>query len=217
MRKKATSNVKATREDWFAAALAVLVADGVDGVKVLTLSRRLKVSRSSFYWYFKSRKDLLEQLLEHWRQTNNHSIVEHAQRPTASVAEAVLAVFECWVDPKLFDPRLDFAIRAWARSSKAVRRIIDRADQERIDAIAGMYRRHGFDPKEAFVRARILYFMQIGYYSLEITETIEDRLLLVPSYVLGFSGEAATAEEMAAFVEFTVRAQGATPRRGTPF
>lgn len=202
MRRPAASNVKATREDWLAAALMVLIADGVENVKVLTLSRRLKVSRSSFYWYFKSRKDLLDQLLEHWRETNNHSIVAHARRPSKSVAEGVLYMFECWVDPDLFDPQLDFAIRAWARSSKAVRRIIDLADQERVQAITEMYERHGFSPEEAFVRARILYFMQIGYYSLEISETMNDRLSLVPAYVLGFSGQDATPAELAAFVEF---------------
>jgi len=202
MRKTAASNIKATREDWLAAALAVLVADGVESVKVLTLSRRLKVSRSSFYWYFKSREDLLAQLLEHWRQTNNHSIVAHARRQAKSAAEGVLNIFECWVDPDLFNPQLDFAIRAWARSSKVVRRIIDQADQERVQAIAEMYARHAFSPTEAYVRARILYFMQIGYYSLEISEAMDERLSLVPAYVRGFSGQDATAAEMAAFVDF---------------
>lgn len=218
MRKAAASNIKATREDWLAAALAVLIADGVESVKVLTLSRRLKVSRSSFYWYFKSREDLLSQLLAHWRETNNHSIVAHARRPSKSVAEGVLSIFECWVDPELFNAQLDFAIRAWARSSKAVRRIIDQADQERVQAITEMYRRHGFSAKEAFVRARILYFMQIGYYSLEISEAMDERLSLVPAYVLGFSGQDATPAEMAAFVEFVagtgaIERPGAAPRR----
>ena len=213
MKKAAASNIKATREDWLAAALAVLVADGVEAVKVLTLSQRLKVSRSSFYWYFKSREDLLAQLLELWRQTNNYSIIAHAQRPSASVAAAVLTIFECWVDPTLFNPQLDFAIRAWARSSKAVRRILDKADAERVQAIAAMYRSHGYAPKEAFVRARILYFMQIGYYSLQITEEIDERLSLVPDYVLGFSGKKATAKEMADFVAFTARVQPARRRK----
>jgi AcrR family transcriptional regulator len=202
MRKAAASNIKATREDWLAAALAVLIADGVESVKVLTLSRRLKVSRSSFYWYFKSRKDLLSQLLAHWRETNNHSIAAHARRPSASVAQGVLNLFECWVDPDLFNPQLDFAIRAWARSSKAVRRIIDQADRERLQAITEMYARHGFAPKEAFVRARILYFMQIGYYSLGISEAMDERLSLVPAYIRGFSGQDATAAETAAFADF---------------
>jgi AcrR family transcriptional regulator len=52
-------NVKVTREDWLRVAMDLLVSDGVSEVKVLTIGERLGVSRSSFYWYFKSRKDLL--------------------------------------------------------------------------------------------------------------------------------------------------------------
>lgn len=213
MKKPAAGNVKATREDWLEAALAVLIAKGVESVRVLTLSQRLKVSRSSFYWYFEDREDLLAQLLEHWRQTNTHSIIDHAQRPYPSIAAGVLGIFECWVDPTLYDPQLDFAVRAWARRSKAVRQIIDRADQERVLAIAEMFKRHGFAEQEAFVRARILYFMQIGYYSLELNETMEGRMKLVPGYVVGFSGQACTPAEMAAFVEFVARTEPARARR----
>jgi len=217
MRKPAASNVKATREDWLAAALAALIAEGVDGVKVLSLGRRLKVSRSSFYWYFASREDLLAQLRELWRERNIHSIVAHARRPSKSVAEGVLNIFECWVDPALFDPQLDFAIRAWARSSKAVRRKIDQADDERVAAITGMYARHGYGRKEAFVRARILYFMQIGYYSLQISESMAERVALVPDYVRGFSGADATPAEIAAFVDFVASTGAKAPgRRKTP-
>lgn len=216
MRKKPVGNVKATREDWLQAALELLIADGVESVRVLTLSHRLKVSRSSFYWYFKSREDLLAQLLEHWRQTNNHYIVERALRPAATVTQGVLNIFECWVDPTLFDPQLDFAVRAWARRAKAVRRIIDRADQERVEAIGAMFVNHGYGADEAFVRARILYFMQIGYYSLEISEEMPSRLSLVPGYLRGFTGRDGSAAELAAFYAFVEQVEAARGARRRP-
>ena len=49
-------NVKVTREDWLNVAMDVLITDGVEQVKVLALAERMQVSRSSFYWYFKSRQ-----------------------------------------------------------------------------------------------------------------------------------------------------------------
>lgn len=201
-------NVKATRDDWLRAALQILIADGVENVSILALSHRLQVSRSSFYWYFKSRQDLLDQLLEHWRQTNTHYIVERSRRPSASVTEGVLNIFECWVDLRLFDPQLDFAVRSWARSSDRVRAIIDQADAERIEAIGEMFLRHGYAPEDAFVRARILYFMQIGYYSLEITEPMSSRLSLVPAYLRGFTGQEASEAELAAFRRFVMETAG---------
>jgi len=65
-----TGNIKVTREDWLNVALDVLVSEGVGEVKILTIGQRLNVSRSSFYWYFKSRQDLLDALLKHWQATN---------------------------------------------------------------------------------------------------------------------------------------------------
>jgi len=201
-------HVKATREDWLAAALETLISDGIESVRVLTLGQKLGVSRSSFYWYFDSRQDLLDELLAHWRDKNTRAIVEHARRPAATVTAAVLQIFECWVDERQFHPRLDFAVRAWARSSAEVRRILDIADGERVAAIAAMFERYGYAAQEAFVRARVLYFMQIGYYALELGETMERRVQLVPDYLVTFTGERPRPGEMEAFIAFAAEASG---------
>ncbi|WP_195179477.1 TetR/AcrR family transcriptional regulator [Mesorhizobium sp. INR15] len=202
-----TGNVKATREDWLKLALETLISDGVERVRVQILGQSLDVSRSSFYWYFKSRQDLLDQLLEYWRQTNTRFIVERAERPAPSVVRAVMNIFECWVDEKLFDPRLDFAIRAWARRSPATRRVLDEADDQRVNAIRDMFLRHGYDQEDAFVRARVLYFMQIGYYSLELNEPMSSRLPHVASYLRSFTGQEPSVqdvEDFSRYVEETI-------------
>ncbi|MDQ6437370.1 TetR/AcrR family transcriptional regulator [Mesorhizobium sp. LHD-90] len=206
-----TGNLKATREDWLNVALEAMASEGVEAVRILSLGQRLGVSRSSFYWYFKSRQDLLDQLLDYWRNRNTRVIVERASRSADTITEGVLNVFECWVDETLFDPRLDFAIRAWARQSPDVHRTVDEADEMRVDAIRDMFQRHGFEEKEAFVRARVLYFVQIGYYSLEIVESMNSRLSLVPSYVKTHTGKDPTQREMDTFAEF---AQRVTARDG---
>ncbi|MGE3872117.1 MAG: TetR/AcrR family transcriptional regulator [Parvibaculaceae bacterium] len=203
-----SGNIKATREDWLNIALDTLIAEGVEGVRILPLGHKLGVSRSSFYWYFKSRQDLLDQLLEHWRNKNTRFIIERARRPAPSVTQAVLNVFECWVDEDLFHPRLDFAVRTWARSSSEVHEIIDAADNERLGAIRDMFARYGYGEVDAFVRARVLYFMQIGYYSLEIVEPIANRMALVPAYLRSFTGREPLEGEVEAFHRY-VEAIGA--------
>ncbi|NQW09200.1 MAG: TetR/AcrR family transcriptional regulator [Alphaproteobacteria bacterium] len=193
---------KVSHEDWLNAALAVLIDEGVERVKIQDLARTLDVSRSSFYWYFKSRQDLLDQMLWRWLDTNTAAIVERAARPADSIVQAVLHVFECWTDDAVFDPRLDFAVREWARRSEAVRRVLDDADAARVEAIRRMFARHGYEATDAFVRARILYFMQIGYYALDLGEPMETRLSYVEAYVRGFTGVEPTTEEAAAFRAF---------------
>lgn len=196
-----SGNVKVTREDWLKAALEVLVSDGVEQVKVLTLGARLGVSRSSFYWYFKSRQDLLDALLDHWMATNTRALVAQAEAPAETITGAVCNVFRCMVSDALFDTRLDFAIRDWARRAATVRRVLELSDTQRVQALASMFRRFGYDGTEAFVRARVLYYMQVGYDDADLNETLAERLRLVPHYLRVFTGTEPREEEIRAFTE----------------
>ena len=191
-----------TREDWLEAAMAAIIAGGIDQVKVQVIARTLGVSRSSFYWFFKDRQDLLDQLLAHWRATHTAAIVERAERPAATPCRAVLHVFECWVREEYFKPRLDIAVRDWARKSEQARRAVDQADTERVSALTRMFERHGYPEPEAFIRARVLYFMQIGYYSLSVEEPMETRMGYVAYYLRVFTGLEPSEQEIADFRAF---------------
>jgi AcrR family transcriptional regulator len=197
-------NVKATRDDWLDLALSALALEGVDHVTVLNLSERLGVSRSSFYWYFKNRDELLDALLDRWDRLNTRSIVAQAEERAATVTEAVCNVFRCWVNPAIFSPRLDFAVREWARRSAHVRRTLDGSDRVRTEALKALFVRFGYEDENAFVRARVLYYMQIGYYALDLREPIETRLGLTPHYLKAFTGVDATEAEIDAFRGYAV-------------
>lgn len=201
-------NQRTTREDWIAVALDTLISEGVAAVKVLTLAAKLGVARSSFYWFFRSRQDLLDQLLDRWSQLNTDAIVSRTRALSATITKGVLDLFECWTDDNQFDPRLDFAVREWARRSGPVRRVLDQADDMRVAAISDMFRAHGYPENEAFIRARVLYFMQIGYYALELREPMKIRLELTQHYLLAFTGREAAPGEIEAF---TARVLSAAP------
>jgi AcrR family transcriptional regulator len=198
-RSAQSSNVKATRDDWYEVALSVLALEGVDHVTVLSLSERLGVSRSSFYWYFKNRDELLDALLDRWDELNSRSIVDSTEEPAASVTQAVCNVFRCWTNPLIFSPRLDFAVREWARRSDHVRKALERSDRIRTDAVKALFLRFGYEDGDALVRARVLYYMQIGYYALDLREPIETRLNLTPHYLKAFTGVDPNQDEIDAF------------------
>jgi len=194
-------NVKVTREDWLDVAAEDLVERGVSQVKVLTLANKLGVSRSSFYWYFRGRKDLLDQLLARWEDRNTRAVLDHAARPAGNICRAVMHLFECFIDPRQFDPRLDFAVREWARRSAQVRARLDAADETRVVAIRDMFLRHGYEAADAFSRARIIYFMQISYYALVENEPFETRFEMLKPYLVSFTGQEPDPAEMAEFLE----------------
>ncbi len=187
----------------------LLARRGIGAVSVLTLSERLGVSRSSFYWHFRARDGFLDALLDRWDVLNTRSVVRQAETPAATVTEAVCNVFRCWVDAALFSPRLDSAVREWARHSGAARARLDAADGERTAAIEAMFVRHGYAPGDALVRARVLYTMQIGYYALDIREPVEARLALAPRYLETFTGVKPREEEVATFRAYALALAGA--------
>ncbi len=203
-REPLAGNTKVTRQDWLNVAMDVLVSDGVEQVKVLTLGERLDVSRSSFYWYFKSRQDLLDALLDHWEHTNTAALVRQAQAPADSITAAVCNVFRCFVDDQLFNTRLDFAVREWARRSGPVRRVLDISDERRLKALTAMFARHGYEAEEAATRARVLYYMQIGYNLAELNEPLEDRLKLVPAYLVAFTGRQPDGPEVEELIAYSL-------------
>ena len=200
-------NIKVTREDWLTVALDVLVSEGEEQVKVLPLGERLGVSRSSFYWYFKSRQDLLDQLLTEWQNTNTAALVAQAEAPAATITEAVCNVFRCVVDESLFSTALDFAIRDWARRSGKVRRALDRSDTRRVAALTAMFERFDYVPLESQTRARILYYMQMGYNEADLQESIDERMRQLPMYLYCFTGREPRPAELAAFTQFARAAQ----------
>lgn len=201
-------HVKVTREDWLNVARDVLVSDGVAEVKVLALGERLKVSRSSFYWYFKSRKHLLAALLDDWEERNTRTIIANAEKPARNITEAACNFFRCFVDPDLFDRGLDFAVREWSRREVAVRQRIDAADAARLAAVTRMFARFGYDPADADARARIIYFMQLGYHALEVREPMSVRMSRLEPYLLGFTGVEPDPVVVAEFKAFANRFAG---------
>lgn len=196
-----------TREQWMQIALDTLISDGVESVKVLVLAEKLKCARSSFYWYFSNRSELLDSLLDHWQSTNTNALVEAAKKPADSVNFALGNLYSCWVSDGSFDTRLDFAVRDWAKRSGTVRRALDISDSVRISAIADMFERYDYPKSEADVRGRTVYFTQIGYDALDQRESLEVRIARGRDYLFCMTGRAPSEEEIAALAQ-QVRGNG---------
>lgn len=170
-----------SRADWLSAALDLFVESGVDAVRITRLADRLSVTRGSFYWHFADRGALLTAMLEVWEQTNTASVIR-AATVSGDLEDRVLALFMCWVDPGLFDPKLEFAVRDWARGDAMLQAAIKETDGKRMEAIIAMFAESGFSEREAVIRARNFYYTQMGYYALNVQETLSERLSYLPLY-----------------------------------
>lgn len=64
-----------TRDDWARAALEALVEGGLTAVAVEPIAARLGASKSSFYWLFGGRPDLVEAALQRWEQSQTDQVI----------------------------------------------------------------------------------------------------------------------------------------------
>ena len=177
-----------TRDDWIEAALSALTEDSIDAVQITQLAKRLGVTRGSFYWHFASREALLEALLAEWRARNS-KVMLSALADAPGLAAGILELFAVWVDHKRFDPKLDLAVRDWARRAPEVHALLEAEDDGRVHAIARFFARHGYPETEAFIRARVIYFTQLSYYALGIVETPDRRMSYLAAYYRCFTGQ----------------------------
>lgn len=194
---------RTTKEDWLNLALNTLISEGIDHVKIQVMAKQFDVSRSSFYWFFESLQDLHDQLLHTWLEKNTQPIIERALRPAPTITAAILNVFDCWVDDHLFDPKLDIAVRLWARRDEHVRAVVQEGDVRRLQALATMFETFGYEAEDGLVKARVIYYTQIGHYTLDLRESDEVRLSHARAYVRTFAGVEPNDAEVARFEAFS--------------
>ncbi|NNE64391.1 MAG: TetR/AcrR family transcriptional regulator [Gammaproteobacteria bacterium] len=199
-KSKQKNGWRGSEEVWLDAAYAMLIESGVESVKVMSLASELNMSRTSFYWHFSDRDALLEALIQRWKARNTGNLIARTELYADTIAEAVFNLFDCWIDSELFDARMDLAIRNWAQNAAELKSILDETDQQRINAIRSMFSRFDFSPEQSEVRARTVYYTQIGYISMMVEEPLQERFKHMPAYVETFAGQYPSESEIARFI-----------------
>ncbi|MBT9386765.1 TetR/AcrR family transcriptional regulator [Pseudooceanicola sp. CBS1P-1] len=187
-------------ELWLDAAYEALVEKGVDGVKIMPLANALQLSRTSFYWFFKDRRQLLAALLNRWEASTTGAIVAAARDYAATETEAMLNIISTFLSDAVFDTKLELAVRAWAQQDPAVLARLQRADAARLAALRKVLEDWGHGEGDADVRARTIYLVQVGYISMRVHEPLEERLERFPKYVEIYTGKRPPAQEMERFM-----------------
>lgn len=180
---------KVPAETWLATARDVLVEEGIAAVKVDRLASRLGVTRGGFYHHFRDRADLLERLLAHWEAEARFVPPGRSPRDPAEALAVIDSQVHHLIEERDYDPRFDMAVRAWAQADATVAAAVERMDRRRIAALTRIFVALGCDRPEAAIRARVLYFHQIGYYAIGVKATAAARLRAADRYVRILCGE----------------------------
>ncbi len=151
------SGWRGSREVWLEAAHELLVHSGIEAVTIQSLSKRLKIARTSFYWHFEDRQSLVTALADRWASRTSDGMIAACKAFAETEAEAMLNVIGCFLGDKAFDSGLEFAIRAWAQSDPQIMDRVHREDLARLEALVQMFNRWGHFGVDAETRARTVY------------------------------------------------------------
>ena len=176
------------RDAWLNTARQALIEEGTAGLEINKLATRLGVTRGGFYWFFKSREKLLDELLTYWANTSTQLFERVLHTCGGNGMREYHALADLWIDENEYDPRWDAAVRDWARTSKAALKTVKAVDEKRIAIIEKIFLDMGYKGKDAQIRGRVMYYHQVGYYALGVHESRKRRRDLVPYYTKVLTG-----------------------------
>lgn len=165
------------REAWIDFALQVLPEEGVEGLRIEVLARRLHVTKGSFYWHFKDRQALLNALITHWRDQRIREVETQASIPAEMANAQIRFVLDQYVThPNQVRMRTELAIREWARRDAFVATAVEAVDQARLTNATNLFKLAGYPENTAQAHALLLFTHIFGLSMMMFEDSISAHL-----------------------------------------
>lgn len=165
---------KLGRQDWLNIGIQTLIEKGIEAVRVDPLAKLLNVTRGSFYWHFKNRDDLLDEILHEWETRNTKSIIEQIEGLDTAASAKLLSLLEIAAED---DNLLEKAVRVWSVNDVKAAAAIARIDQQRLNYLQNLFLQLGFSEIDAKVRAQIAYSVRLGWFVMASSTYPSERLI----------------------------------------
>ena len=178
MNQKATDEYAA--QDWVAAGLTELGANGIAGVRVEVLAERMGITKGGFYRRFRDRRDLLDAMLKAWSDGRIAAIERQAATGGATALERLRGLIKLYTErANAQGMAIELAIRQWARTDEAAAAAAAKVDAGRLRTVTQLYRQLGLSATEAEGRATLFYSFLFGHGLLFDNESPRKRASLI--------------------------------------
>ena len=151
------------RSEWIDAATAALAAKGADGVRVEVLAKGFGVTKGSFYWHFKDRKDLVDAVLARWKEGRIGDIDRQSKAIAGHERDQLRQIIRLYgASRNRRGIAIELAVRDWARRDAQVAAVVATVDQYRLAGATRLFKHCGFSDAEAKSRSLLLYAYVFG-------------------------------------------------------
>jgi AcrR family transcriptional regulator len=161
-----------SRRDWVEAAFEALTADGLPGVAVEPLARRLGTTKGSFYWHFANRAELIAATLELWEQRETVETIERIR--TLPTPEARLAALGTAAYSAAATGGNALASVLAAAADPLVAPVLARVTRTRLAFLEELYRDLGASASDAGYLARVAYAVYLGIAQIRRSDPDRD-------------------------------------------
>lgn len=162
---KKNDRARLSAADWELAALDLLAEQGVQGVAVETLARRMGVTKGSFYWHFATRDALLAAALERWEQMDTEEVfrqVEAISDPYERLCELFRRTSREMRSHVIYSALLK------ALDHPVVKPVMERVSERRMLFLQRGFQQLGLPRPESGHRARLAYAAYVGFLQLAL-------------------------------------------------
>lgn len=173
-----TKEERLSTQEWLDAGLRILGRTGPGGLRIDQVCTALAVTKGSFYWHFRDRRDFCDRLFEHWRQRGTTALVDLVEGAYDDPVARIWHVLE-FVTLGDYDVPAEVAMRQWAQSDATVRAALAEVDGERLDFFARQFEALGLTGDQPRLRAIAVYSLTLscGYMLTgETPKALETRL-----------------------------------------
>lgn len=182
------ANVRTPRRAWVEAALKALAAGGPEAVRVEGLAASLGVSKGGFYWHFKDRQALLEEMLDSWEKDVVEDVITQIESRPAPPRAKLQQLFE--LAPSV-DFAVELALRDWSRRDRDVAERLRRIDTRRMEYLRLLFGQLGADENDVEARSMLAFSLFIGSFFIVAEhgdKTRSEVLQLAIDHLLSESG-----------------------------
>ena len=122
-----------SKAQWLEAALNRLCEQSIADISILGLAKDLGIAKSGFYWHFKSRDELLDELLNYWVHEITEVITDNVEINALAPKTRLTKCAEMILELDL--TRYEIGIRQFALVDDRARRAVMKANKLRQDFI----------------------------------------------------------------------------------
>jgi AcrR family transcriptional regulator len=149
--------MRVTQDEWIAAALHTLCTEGHAGLSAERLSRKLGVTRGSFYHHFPNMDTFHLAVLQRWQTVHTEDIIFSHTHPDPAVelARLIQHTFN-------MSMALENGINAWAGANSRVADFVAKVEKRRMDRLIEIYQAVCGDAEKGRRLAKIGYYGLLG-------------------------------------------------------